>query len=485
MLYRIDPAVRSPLVQFLQGDCREILPTLPPESVHCIVTSPPFYGLRDFNLPPSVWGGDSECRHDFACEVIDTEIGKGNWSQGVNGRGELQPGGVDAKREPIRSVAERGFCRRCGAWRGCLGLEPTIELYVEHLVDIFREVKRVLRKDGTLWLNLGDAMASTVNGRSAAATKSLGRDDRTFRDKPVATRGGTLKPKDLCLMPARVAIALQADGWFVRSDIVISKTNPMPESITDRPTRSHEYMFLLSKSPNYFYDGEAIREPARYDPSKTKFPDGWDTGPGAHGSFHRQGREPGQKTSGAGGPATRNKRSVWTISTTKFPEAHFATFPPAMIEPCILAGTSAKGCCVKCGAPWVRQQERIGPGGERVTVAATARYAKTADGKPLMGDNALTPDELTRGGFNARRGVVRKTTVGWMSTCRCDAEVVPCVVLDPFAGAMTVPLVASRLQRNCIAIEMNPDYIAIGQRRLQADGSVFAKIVGDGCGHEN
>jgi hypothetical protein len=182
------------------------------------VTSPPFYGLRDFNVPPSVWGGDPAHRHDFACERIATEVGRGNWAQGTNGRGELQPGGVDAKREPIPSTAERGFCR-CGAWQGVLGLEPTIELYVDHIVEICREVRRVLRPDGTLWLNLGDAHATTVNGRSAAATKLFGRDDRTFRDKPIVTKGGTLKPKDLCLMPARVAIALQADGWFVRSDM--------------------------------------------------------------------------------------------------------------------------------------------------------------------------------------------------------------------------------------------------------------------------
>ena len=226
-------------IRLLHGDCRGILPTLPAESVHCVVTSPPYWGLRDFGIPPSVWGGDPDCQHDFHCERVATEIGRGNWAQGMNGRGEVQPGGADAKREPIRAVALRGFCR-CGAWRGTLGLEPDASMYVDHMVEVMREVRRVLRRDGTVWLNLGDGHAASVNGRSAAATKMLGRDDRTFRDKPIATTGFGLKPKDLCMMPARVAIALQGDGWWIRSEIIYAKPNPMPESARDRPTRAHE-----------------------------------------------------------------------------------------------------------------------------------------------------------------------------------------------------------------------------------------------------
>jgi DNA modification methylase len=221
-------------IRFLQGDCREVLPTLPAESMHSCVTSPPYWGLRDFGIPPTIWGGNPGCRHEFICESVDTEVGRGNWSQGTNGRDELQPGGVAFAREPIRSTAERGFCRFCSAWRGCLGLEPTVDLYVEHMVEVFREVRRVLRKDGVCFLNLGDSFASSVNGGSAATTKSI---------------GNGLKPKDLCGVPWEVALALRRDGWWLRSDIVWAKPNPMPESITDRPTRSHEYVFLLTKSP--------------------------------------------------------------------------------------------------------------------------------------------------------------------------------------------------------------------------------------------
>jgi DNA modification methylase len=181
-------------VSVLTGDCREVLRTLPDESVHCVVTSPPYWGLRDYGVV------------------------------------------------------------------GQLGLEPSLAEHVETMRSVFAEVRRVLRADGTLWLNYGDSYATAPNGRSAADTKAAGRDDRTFRDKPFSTVGNGLKAKDLCGTPWGVAFALQADGWWLRSDIIWSKPNPMPESITDRPTKAHEYVFLMSKSERYFYDAEAIKE---------------------------------------------------------------------------------------------------------------------------------------------------------------------------------------------------------------------------------
>jgi DNA modification methylase len=369
-------------VNILIGDVREQLRTLPDESVQCVVTSPPYWGLRDY---------------------------------GVTGQ---------------------------------LGLEPTLGEHIATMVEVFHDVQRVLRKDGTLWLNYGDCYASSANGRSAADTKAAGNDDRTFRDKPFSTvgpiydpaggargggvrgsnkghasgisngrvvAGGYLKPKDLCGVPWRIALALQDDGWWLRQDIIWAKPNPMPESIKDRCTKSHEYLFLLAKSDRYYFDADAIREPAGYDPGNTKFPDGWDTGKGAHGSIHRMGREKGKKC----GPnsrvfvdrvphprngnkegavagatpvegATRNKRSVWTVSTEAFSEAHFATFPTALIEPCILAGCPTGG-----------------------------------------------------------------------------------TVLDPFGGSGTTGLVADRLQRNAILIELNPEYAAMARRRIEGDAPLF------------
>ncbi len=241
---------------------------------------------------------------------------------------------------------------------GQLGLEPTPDAYVQALVAVFREVRRVLREDGTLWLNLGDSYAGV--GAQTGGTNSKERGKRAERMfKPGILWGDVgLKPKDLVGIPWRVAFALQADGWYLRSDIIWHKPNPMPESVTDRPTKAHEYLFLLAKSDRYYYDAEAISEPAKS--VTTKMPDGWDTGPGAHGAFHRNGREKGRKTDKQRGHGCRhagfndrwdgmekaeqqsgrsNKRDVWTVATAPFPEAHFATFPPDLIKPCVLAGS--------------------------------------------------------------------------------------------------------------------------------------------------
>ena len=250
-----------------EGDCLERLREMPAGSVQTCVTSPPYWGLRDY--------GDE----------------------------------------------------------GQLGLESTPEQYVANLVEVFREVRRVLRNDGTVWLNLGDSYAGSPHW-----TGNTGRNRPTITD---AAMGGTpperrvlagdgLKPKDLVGIPWRVAFALQADGWYLRSDIIWSKPNPMPESVTDRPTKAHEYLFLLAKRPRYYYDSDAIREDALW-------PDG-PNAPDAIASPHGQGFTAG-RSNGIPPSAGRNKRSVWTVATQPFPGAHFAVFPPKLIEPCILAGS--------------------------------------------------------------------------------------------------------------------------------------------------
>jgi DNA modification methylase len=320
------------------GDARERLRELPAESVDCVITSPPYFGLRDYGVA------------------------------------------------------------------GQLGLEPTPDAYVAELVAVFREVRRVLRKDGTVWLNLGDSYAGSGKGGNPDAGKqatnkgsqsvgSLYGTGKTAREVAVTnvTRkdfpANGIKPKDLIGIPWRVAFALQADGWWLRSDIIWSKTACMPESVTDRPTKSHEYVFLLSKQPSYFYDATAIREP-NADPDRTNYTAGGRT----NGSnADRQDNDLGTRSK-LFDPNGRNKRSVWTVYPQPFPEAHFATFPPALIEPCIKAG------CPKGGT-----------------------------------------------------------------------------VLDPFGGAGTTGLVADRLQRNAILIELNPEYAAMAERRIAADrGPLFA-----------
>lgn len=389
-------------VRVIEGDCRAVLATLPDESAHCVVTSPPYWGLRDYGIAAGIWGGDPACKHGWTAERVATEIGKGNWSQGINGRGEMQPGGVAAKRKPIRSEAERAWCVSCGAWRGTFGLEPTLDLYVAHAVEVFRAVRRVLRPDGTLWLNLGDSYATgggkvgehlgggaqgarwkgqrgvhrvETSGKHAYRIQAMGPVTQPNRMPQPG-----LKPKDLCMVPARVALALQADGWWLRSEIVWAKPNPMPESVTDRPTSAHEKVYLLTKSARYWYDAEAVKEPvikgasgSRFDFGKTGARDGGDR------------TQPGYRDS-----TSRNLRNVWNIATAPFPDAHFATFPPALVETCIMAGCPEGG-----------------------------------------------------------------------------------TVLDPFGGSGTVGLVADRLGRDAILIELNPAYCEMARKRITADAPLF------------
>lgn len=402
------------------GDCIDVMRSMPANSVDCVVTSPPYWGLRDY---------------------------------GVEGQ---------------------------------IGLEPTLGEHLEVMVNVFREVWRVLKPSGTLWLNYGDCYAAKPNGKSAEAYKADGRDDRTFRDKPFSTVGpiygrydpayektsrsaganfgstaaahggrivpaGLLKPKDLCMIPNRLAIALQDDGWYVRSEIIWHKPNPMPESVYDRPTTSHEKVWLLTKSEDYFYDHAAIREPVtggthnrRPGPNSRQNVDrvpvsrkkqgtgvGWGRLDKINPSESDRGRDrvvsktvdPGKgiKNNSSFDAAldnhtseTRNARNVWSISPRAFREAHFATFPPALAERCMKAGTP-KTICSCCGSA---------------------------------------------------------------SGCGPICEVFgtePGVVFDPFGGAGTVSLVAEQLGLRSVMIELNPEYADIAERRITSIEKIKTK----------
>lgn len=367
-------------VTMLLGDVRAMLKTLPDDHFDCVVTSPPYWGLRDYGVA------------------------------------------------------------------GQLGLERTLGEHIETMVSVFEEVKRVLKPSGTLWLNYGDCYATSPNGRSAADTKAAGNDDRTFRDKPFSTigpiyaadhekgdrrggeckqrthdvgeeqhrgrivAGGTLKPKDLCMIPNRVAIALQEAGWWVRSEIIWHKPNPMPESVTDRPATSHEKIWLLTKSARYYYDAEAVRRPAAdVSVDRIKYPrtpkSKW-FGNGSNSTDMRGSDGARLKKDKQRGHARRHQgfnerwdampkdeqcefgahlRNVWEIATSPFPEAHFATFPEGLVVPCILAGCPEDG-----------------------------------------------------------------------------------LVLDPFGGSGTVALVAASLGRTATLIELNPEYASMARARIEA-----------------
>lgn len=392
-------------VRLLQGDCRQRLAALPAGSVHCCVTSPPYWSLRDYGVPPSVWGGEKDCGH--------------SWSDGQ-------------------------YCRLCNAWRGALGLEPTPEQYVANLVEVFAHVWRALRNDGTLWLNLGDSYAANSGQQRAQNGFPSNRAmNRQAVCASSAHRGGSIKAKDLWGMPWRVAFALQEAGWYLRSDIIWSKPNPIPESVLDRPTRAHEYLFLLAKSKKYYYDAEAIRLPpsgisggACFGGPLKEAKAAALVGSSRLRTQQRAATPEDRKryaTSGA------NARSVWTIVPTPFAEAHFATFPPELAERCIAAATSEQGCCPKCGRPWIRLR----------SVARTFESGHV-------------------------------DTLGWSPVCGCAAgQPVPCIVLDPFGGAGTTGLVAERLGRNSVLCELNPEYLQMARRRILADAPLLASVVTD------
>jgi len=361
------------------------------------------------------------------------------------------------------AVKERiagSFCA-CGAWCGEFGLEPTPEMYVEHVVDVFREVRRVLREDGTLWLNLGDSYANDSKWGGSSGGKHVATlHGKTGVGRQKTTTG--LKPKDLVGIPWRVAFALQAAGWWLRSDVIWAKPNPMPESVTDRPTKAHEYLFLLAKSERYYYDADAIMEAGTDRAPGNKRPRKYAVAYASSESEHHR-TAAGLERSDRQAHARRNRRSVWTVTTQPFLGAHFATFPEALATPCVLAGTSAKGNCAACGAPWARDVERYRThNGDRCDDLGAWR--NTDPGSPVG----------AQGDGHWRYASVSETK-GWKPTCTCDAPTAPALVLDPFAGSGTVGVVALRHGRRFLGIELNPTYCAMARRRIA--GPLFAAAV--------
>ena len=273
------------------GDARAVLAGWPAGSVQCVCTSPPYWGLRSYSTAPQVWGGRDECAHE--------------WGNLLPAR---KPGQVAQTKNPRFTVelAQAGhtgaYCAACGAWRGELGSEPTVEQYVANLVQVFRAVRRVLRPDGTLFINIGDSYSNAGRAGSRGTKRGAG--------KPGWTDGGALGDKQLLLIPARVALALQADGWYLRSDIIWNKPNAMPESVTDRPTKSYEHVFLFSQQARYYYDADALREPntpgtlARLESGPVR-PMGW----GAKNAEVRTDSGPAYTEANG-----RNARDVWTIA---------------------------------------------------------------------------------------------------------------------------------------------------------------------------
>jgi DNA modification methylase len=446
----------------LCGDALDQLRTLPDGSAHMCVTSPPYFGLRSYNVPPSVWGGDADCTHEWTGRRDYKDSPTRNGGEGV--------GFDDAATTKAQRWTESAECARCGAWRGCLGNEPTPERYVANLVAVFREVGRVLRPDSTLWLVLGDSFANDGKwgGRSGGKhVKELHGKTGVGREKRLTG----LKGKDLIGIPWMVAFALRADGWYLRSAITWVKRAPMPESVTDRPTSATEMIFLLSRQPQYFYDAEAVREPQTgntHPQRERRRPkaDGAQVGTKNNHSFNVA---IGKYVEVPGG---RNLRNAWVLSPEPLSEPHYAAFPSEIPRRAILAGTSEAGCCPACGAPWVRVVKRV-------------KGAAEAAGRPKHLQSAASTLSLSGNGSQAwaERGSTAETT-GWRPSCSCDAgPPVPCTALDPFCGSGTTWLVANELGRRFVGIELSPTYIEIAKRRAAQAGfaaAYDAPAVGEG-----
>lgn len=380
------------------GDCRAALRAMPAGSVHTVVTSPPYWGLRDYDVD------------------------------------------------------------------GQIGLEATPEAFVAVMVEVFEEVRRALRDDGTLWLNLGDTYASSGGKGAGGNAARIGRvrQQRNLRTKPP----GGLKAKDLIGIPWMVAFALRTAGWYLRQEIIWHKPNPVPECVDDRPTRAHEQVFLLAKSRGYFYDKHAIMEPTT-------------------GGSHTRGRGLNPKTAPAasrikandswqaavsGIVTERNRRSVWTVQSEAFGGAHFATFPTALVTPCILAGTSEIGCCPSCGAPWSRivSDPDFAEAPKRGTTRRDGDVRLTRQG---------SMDTIAGQAWADWRADNPSQTIGWERACSCaHACPVPCIVLDPFNGAGTTGLVATRRGRAYVGIELNPEYAQLARERIIGDAPLFNRV---------
>lgn len=509
-------------LRLLEGHVLDTLKELAPASVHCVVSSPPYWGLRDYNLPPQVWDApEGRCAHVWGDETLRTSSGGLNSTTIGSGKGQSTSAGS------LFTASQGAFCQQCGAWRGSLGLEPTIDRYVSHLVQVMAEVWRVLRDDGTLWCNLGDSYAAHPNQRSVhdqAGAKQ--RSNHASTGTPSRHVTG-LKPKDLIGLPWRVAFALQEAGWWLRSAMTICKVACMPESVqgsrweqhrvkvrkgrvarhgldrgeghvtesdvgerqdgaqwidcpgcakcaandglvlrmsAGRPTQATEMMFLLTKRETYFWDSEAVKESATCTPRPETSRNHDGTKSSVTGN-HANGGTLGWNRPDAG----RNMRNWFTVSPEPFPGAHFAVFGTKWIVPCIKAGTSARGCCSVCGAPWVRIVKR-----ESYGVGAAGPGNRQIDGHS---HDRVARGEVTRAGFSLT------TTLGWRPSCAHDAPVVPCVILDPFGGAGTTALVAQRLGRDAILCELNPDYAKMARARVQGDMPLFyEEASADGVG---
>ena len=399
------------------GDCMEVMKTFPDACIDACITSIPYWGLRDYGVQPTVW--------------------------------------------PVCSYSVFGMNVTVNEWTGCYGLEPTPEMFTAHTVLIFEEVKRVLKKTGTLWLNIGDSYASGKRNRDAekciAKSGITGKEHIIQSARQINKKVSFLKNKDMAGIPWMVAFALRDNGWYLRQDNIWHKKNTTPESVTDRCTKAHEYFFLFSKSKKYFFDSESVKTP-------TKGPE--------HDKWVRVGnkRFPDEKVNGIRNPGyypTANLRSVWGIATEPLKESHFAAFPQRLAEIPVLAGTSEYGVCSVCGKPYKRVIEKT------LVPAAKASFNTLPDKRDYEADKNSQMNNRSKDGHKPGWAYISQTK-GWQATCpHKNAGVIPATVMDPFSGSGTTFIVARKKGRNAVSIDIKPDYVQMSEKRAHQELGMF------------
>jgi DNA modification methylase len=416
----------------IQGDTLEVLKTFPDDCIDTIITSPPYWGLRDYGEETNIiWDGDKGCEHEWEIHNTGAEgyTGRKRWQHGETR--ETNPEGWSTE---IQSSA---FCPKCGAWYGQLGLEPTLELYLSHLLQITAELKRVLKPSGIMFWNHGDCYGSH---------RDWGWSDIPLK-RQLANGGKQqgIKGYEKCMMMQNYRLILKMideQGWILRNTLIWNKPNHMPSSVRDRFASSYEPIFMLVKNKKYWFDLDAVRIPLN--------PDSWRES--KRGKNNPKGGDRQGLDNWIQNPTGKNPGDVWTIPTQPFPEAHFAVYPEKLVEPMVKAGCP-EWICKKCGKP----REKI-------------KKTEYIQNRPSAGNDRRTKGEdkfsiaNKTGGFRGNNLLAFRETIGW-TDCGCNAGFEPGIILDPFAGAGTTCMVAKKLGRYYVGIELNPEYCKMAEKR--------------------
>lgn len=437
-------AVRN---RIIVADVRDGLAQLPDHSIDCVVTSPPYWGLRDYDLEPQVWDGDADCEHCWEPAATDAAHDKHNSKQPASPQKRV---GFNQRVAEHRATDFGRSCTKCNTWEGCLGLEPTIEVYLRHLLAIFDDIRRVLKPTGTCWVNLGDCYRGGWN--LSASGK--------FRDTSLTN----VQSKSLCLVPHRFAVAMIERGWIMRNHVVWHKPNCLPQPVRDRFTNTWDHMLLFVKQPRYWFNLDAVRVPHRtkfkrpikVDPVRSRLP----------ASGPTRGKNPGDcwqapidtQSSEATAPPP-DVGDLWVIPTRPSKNAHFATFPERFVELPIRAGCPPL-VCKRCGVP-KRDIRHIpaNPNAFDISLRDAKAGVRKLPGKQISADRAAQYDEATY--------AAQAREVAISEGCSCRRGFHKGIVLDPFMGSGTVAVVARRFARDFVGFECKPAYAEIARQRLR------------------